>query len=117
MVDKNYELHLYKPSGEYKGILMVDNLEVNLNLQDMSSISFDIPEKINGEYNIRIDEVLDLYEVELHYGNLDGVQDLDFQRYRFVIYQTPLDFQQYNYRHTYLGLSVESKLMAQTIQS
>jgi hypothetical protein len=117
----NHKVYLYKPDGSsssFLGELIVDNLKVDLKLQDISSISFRIPEVINGEVNPRIDEVLDSYIVELWYGRIDGVyENGDFEKVRFRIYSTPLEFAEYKYLHSYSGYSIESDLEFKQIVS
>jgi hypothetical protein len=117
----NHKVYLYKPDGSsssFLGELIVDNLKVDLKLQDISSISFRIPEVINGEVNPRVDEVLDSYIVELWYGRIDGVyENGDFEKVRFRIYSTPLEFAEYQYLHSYSGYSIESDLEFKQIVS
>jgi hypothetical protein len=117
----NHKVYLYKPDGSsssFLGELIVDNLKVDLKLQDISSISFRIPEVINGEVNPRVDEVLDSYIVELWYGRIDGVyENGDFEKVRFRIYSTPLEFAEYKYLHSYSGYSIESDLEFKQIVS
>jgi len=109
---QNYKLELYKPSNEYMGELLVDNLQADIKLEDISSISFTIPEVINGQLNPRVTEVLDMYEVVLSYGDLTAPQQI-----RFVLYQTPLEFDNDIYKHSYSGFSTESKMESQQIVS
>jgi hypothetical protein len=117
----NHKLYLYRPDGtpsSFLGELIVDNLQTDIKLQEISTISFRIPEVINGEVNPRVDEVLDSYIVELWYGKIDGnYEDGDFEKIRFRIYSTPLEFSEYKYLHSYLGYSLESDLEFKQIVS
>jgi hypothetical protein len=108
----NHKVYLYKPDGTtFLGELIVDNLKADIKLQDLSAISFRIPEVINGQVNPRIDEVLDSYIIELWYGKVDGVYaNGDFEKIRFRIYSTPLEFAEYKYLHSYSGYSLQSDL-------
>jgi hypothetical protein len=86
MKDNKYRLFLFKPtainyavdwnSSTYReqllGELKVDNLSVSIKLQDISTINFDLPENIFGQFNPRLSEVLDNYIVELWYGDLSN---------------------------------------------
>jgi hypothetical protein len=117
----NHKIYLYKPDGSpssFLGELIVDNLKVDIKLQEISSIFFRIPEVINGEVNPRVDEVLDSYIIELWYGKIDGVyENGDFEKIRFRIYSTPLEFAEYKYLHSYSGYSIESDLEFKQIVS
>jgi hypothetical protein len=109
----NHKLYLYKPSGEdsdFLGELLVDNLNVDIKLHDISSISFNIPRVINGVPNPRIDQVLDNYIVELHYGRITESYPNDYFKMRFVIYSTPMEFSDSKFIHSYQGSSTESLL-------
>jgi hypothetical protein len=109
----NHKLYLYKPSGEdsdFLGELLVDNLNVDIKLHDISSISFNIPRVINGVPNPRIDQVLDNYIVELHYGRITESYPNDYFKMRFVIYTTPMEFSDSKFIHSYQGSSTESLL-------
>lgn len=109
----NHKLYLYKPSGadsDFLGELLVDNLQVDIRLHDISNISFTIPRVINGIPNPRIDQVLDNYIVELHYGRIDETYPNDYFKMRFVIYKTPMDFSDTKFIHSYQGSSTESLL-------
>jgi hypothetical protein len=96
-------------SFEYKenllGELKVDNLTTSIKLQDISTISFDIPENIFGEFNPRLDDVLDNYIVELWYGDLSNptIQ-------RFVIIKTPMEYNNGLKKYSYQGDSIEGTL-------
>jgi hypothetical protein len=109
MKDNKYRLFLYKPaaanfvvdSAEYRaeflGELKVDNLQTNIKLQEISTLSFTLPESILGELNTRIDEVLDSYVVELWYGKLEGNLGADYfpeqgSRIRFIITKSILNY-------------------------
>jgi hypothetical protein len=110
---ENYKLYLYKPSGDsedFLGELLVDNLQVNIKLHEISSISFTIPEVVNGAANIRLDEVLDGYIVELWYGRVDGIENTDYFKIRFVLHTTPLDYNDFKRTYSYEGFSFESML-------
>jgi hypothetical protein len=109
----NHKLYLYRPSGEasdFLGELLVDNLNVDIKLHDISSISFTIPRVINGVPNTRIDQLLDNYIVELHYGRIDETYPDDYFKMRFVIYKTPSEFSDSKFIHSYQGSSTESLL-------
>jgi len=119
MKNNNYRLFLFKPSAinyvvdwnsfEYReqllGELKVDNLRTSIKLQDISTISFDIPENILGEFNPRLDEVLDNYIVELWYGDLSNptIQ-------RFIIIKTPMQYNEGIKKYSYEGNSIEETL-------
>lgn len=115
-MELNHRLYLYKPSGlaqDFLGELVVDNLQVDIKLQDISTVSFRIPKTINGEFNPRINQVLDSYVVELWYGRVQqtgAVDGVDYQKVRFRIYSTPLEFQEEKFLHSYAGYSIESDL-------
>ena len=115
----NHKVYLYKPNGtSFLGELIVDNLKVDIKLQDISTIAFRIPEVINAQVNPRVDEVLDSYIIELWYGKVDGVYaNGDFEKIRFRIYSTPLDFSDYQYLHSYSGYSLQSDLEFKQIVS
>jgi hypothetical protein len=115
----NHKVYLYKPDGtSFLGELIVDNLKVDIKLQDISTIAFRIPEVINAQVNPRIDEVLDSYIIELWYGKVDGIYaNGDFEKIRFRIYSTPLDFSDYQYLHSYSGYSLQSDLEFKQIVS
>jgi hypothetical protein len=124
----SYRVFLYSPaaagvtlenSNEYfLGELYSDNVEVNLRLQEISTISFSLPEYINGEINPRIAEVLDSYVIELWYGQIDGVfENGDFRKIRFIIYNTPQEFSDEKYLYNYTGYSLESLLEFKSIVS
>jgi hypothetical protein len=113
----NHKLYLYRPGGsasDFLGELLVDNLNVNIKLHEMSTITFTIPEKINNIPNTRLDEVLDGYIVELWYGQVDGVynppSEKDFEKIRFILHKTPLDFNDFKRIYSYEGYSIESNL-------
>ncbi len=108
----NHKVYLYKPDGTtFLGELIVDNLKADIKLQDISTVTFRIPEIINGQVNPRVDEVLDSYIIELWYGKVDGVYaNGDFEKIKFRIYSTPLEFADYQYLHSYAGYSIESDL-------
>jgi hypothetical protein len=84
MGNKNYKLFLYRPAAanyavdtsqyraEFLGELRADNVNASIKLQEISTLSFTLPENILGELNTRLDEVLDNYVVELWYGDLTG---------------------------------------------
>jgi hypothetical protein len=115
-MELNHRLYLYKPSGlaqDFLGELVVDNLQVDIKLQDISTVSFRIPKTINGEFNPRINQVLDSYVVELWYGRVQktgAIDGVDYQKVRFRIYSTPLEFQEEKFLHSYAGYSIESDL-------
>jgi hypothetical protein len=119
MKNNNYRLFLFKPSAinyivdwnsfEYRenllGELKVDNLTTSIKLQDISTINFDIPENVFGEFNPRLDDVLDNYIVELWYGDLSNptIQ-------RFVIIKTPMEYNNGLKKYSYQGDSIEGTL-------
>jgi hypothetical protein len=107
MKDNKYRLFLYKPAAgnfivnspeyraEFLGELKADNVKAEIKLQDISTLTFTLPENILGELNSRIEDVLDAYIVELWYGKLDGNLGADFfpqngDRIRFIITQSVL---------------------------
>jgi hypothetical protein len=122
---KKYRLFLYRPlaanylvdtndyDNEFLGELKADNVKVAIKLQDFSSLNFTLPDNILGEFNTRVDEVLDNYIVELWYGNLNGVVDVDYFRYRFIIVKSPLAYQNgvrvYSYEAQSLEFLLEQK--------
>ena len=118
MANNNYKVFLYKPeavsvtadnAGPYfLGELLVDNLDVSIKLQDISTVNFSLPRVINNTANTRIDEVLDGYVIELWYGNLSGTLNQDYYKYRFTIYTTPLSFSDNKFLHSYTGYSLEA---------
>jgi hypothetical protein len=118
MANNNYKVFLYKPeavsvtadnAGPYfLGELLVDNLDVSIKLQDISTVNFTMPRVINNTANTRIDEVLDGYVIELWYGDLSGTSNQDYYKYRFTIYTTPLDFSDNKFLHSYTGYSLEA---------
>lgn len=99
--EKVYKLDLYKPSGEYAGILDVYNLNVDLSTEDFSSISFNVPAYIDGDENKRLEEILDLYEVSL---------EVKGKKYRFTLKNIPASFDESGPRYLYEGLSTEAEL-------
>jgi hypothetical protein len=119
MKDNKYRLFLFKPtainyavdwnSSTYReqllGELKVDNLSVSIKLQDISTINFDLPENIFGQFNPRLSEVLDNYIVELWYGDLSNptIQ-------RFIITKLPLEYDNGIKRYCYEGNSLEHSL-------
>ena len=118
MANNNYKVFLYKPeavsvtadnAGPYfLGELLVDNLDVSIKLQDISTVNFSLPRVINNTANTRIDEVLDGYVIELWYGDLSGTLNQDYYKYRFTIYTTPLSFTDDKFLHSYTGYSLEA---------
>ena len=98
---KTHKLELYTPAGEYAGLLDVYNLNVELNLKDFSSISFNIAAYVDEEDNKRLLDVLDLYEVVL---------SIYERKYRFVLRSIPASFDESGPRYTYEGLSTDSSL-------
>lgn len=114
----NYRVFLYQPeavsvtadnaAAYFLGELLVDNLDVSIKLQDISTVTFSMPRIINGQDNTRIDEVLDGYVIEIWYGDLDGTVDVDYYRYRFTIYSTPVNFSDNKFLHNYTGYSLEA---------
>lgn len=112
----NYRIFLYKPSGEFKGELIVNNLNVTMSIESFSSISFDIPENINLIPNTRLDDILDNYEVELWYGDISN-NGVNADKVRFVIYKTPLSFDNNVRTYSYSGTSKESILENKTISN
>jgi hypothetical protein len=118
MANNNYKVFLYKPeavsvtannAGPYfLGELLVDNLDVSIKLQDISTVNFTLPRVINNTANTRIDEVLDGYVIELWYGDLSGTLNQDYYKYRFTIYTTPLSFTDDKFLHSYTGYSLEA---------
>jgi hypothetical protein len=117
----SYRLFLYSPGAAsatlnnsqdyFLGELYADNIEVNIKLQDVSTISFTMPQIINGQSNPRINEVLDNYVLELWYGKVDGIySNGDFEKIRFIIYKTPQEFIDDKYIYKYNGFSLESLL-------
>jgi hypothetical protein len=115
-MDTHYKIYLYKPSGldtDFLGELLVDNLNAQIKLHDISTISFTIPEAINGVANPRLDQVLDSYIVELRYGkNITNESNYpsDYSKIRFTIYSTPLDYSDHIRTYSYSGYSLESLL-------
>jgi hypothetical protein len=118
MANNNYRVFLYQPeavsvtaanAGSYfLGELLVDNLDISIKLQDISTVNFTMPRLINNTINTRIDEVLDGYVVELWYGDLSGTLNQDYYKYRFTIYTTPLNFSDNKFLHSYTGYSLEA---------
>lgn len=97
-----YQLDLYKPSGEYAGKLDVYNLNVKLNIDSFSSISFNIASFVDDkEENPRLYDVLDNYEVVLSYGK---------QKHRFSLRSLPAKFDNNGVQYFYEGLSTDSEL-------
>ena len=116
----NHKLYLYKPNGadsDFLGELLVDNLKVDIRLHDISNISFTMPRTINGVANPRIDQVLDNYIVELHYGRVGESYPDNYFKMRFVIYKTPLSFTDEKFLHNYEGASIESLLEFKSINN
>lgn len=112
-MDTNYKLYLYKPAGQasdFLGELLVDNLNAQIKLHDISTISFTIPESINGVANTRLDEVLDSYVVELRYGKDVVLDNGEHSKIRFTIFSTPLEFSDNIRKYSYSGYSLESLL-------
>jgi hypothetical protein len=115
-MDTHYKLYLYKPSGldtDFLGELLVDNLNAQIKLHDISTISFTIPETINGVANPRLDQVLDSYIVELRYGKnitVSANYPADYSKMRFTIYSTPLEYADFKRSYSYNGYSIESLL-------
>ena len=119
-MNTNYKLYLYKPGGlndDFLGELLVDNLNADIKLHDISTITFTIPETINGVVNPRIDEVLDSYIVELRYGRDLITVNGEYSSIRFVIRNTPLDFSDNMRKYSYTGFSLESLLEFKNITS
>lgn len=127
MNNRNYRLFLYKPAAgnfivdsqeyrnEFFGELKADNVIADIKLQDISILSFSLPENILGEINTRIDDVLDNYIVELWYGKLEGTLGADFfpqlgNRVRFIITQSKLDYSDGIKKYTYQANSIEHVL-------
>ena len=110
MRNRNYKLFLYKPSAanyvvdssqyraEFLGELKADNVSASIKLQEISTLSFTLPENILGTFNTRLDEVLDNYVVELWYGDLTGsTLGTDYfpttgDRLRFIITNSNLQY-------------------------
>jgi hypothetical protein len=116
----NHKLYLYKPNGadsDFLGELLVDNLKVDIRLHEISNISFTMPRTINGVANPRIDQVLDNYIVELHYGRVGQSYPDNYFKMRFVIYKTPLSFTDEKFLHNYEGASIESLLEFKSINN
>lgn len=118
MAINNHRIFLYKPeaasvtaynAGPYLlGELIVDNLNVSIKLQEISTVTFTVPRIINNTANTRIDEVLDSYIIELWYGDLSGTLDTDYYKYRFTLYSTPINFSDNKIIHSYTGYSLEA---------
>lgn len=112
-MNTNYKLYLYKPAGQasdFLGELLVDNLNAQIKLHDISTISFTIPESINGVTNPRLDQVLDSYVVELRYGKDVSTDGGEHSKIRFTIFSTPLEFSDNIRKYSYSGYSLESLL-------
>ena len=110
MGNKNYKLFLYRPAAanyavdtsqhraEFLGELKADNVSASIKLQEISTLSFTLPENILGQLNTRLDEVLDNYVVELWYGDLTGTTlGSDYfpttgNRIRFIITTSNLQY-------------------------
>jgi hypothetical protein len=124
MKDNKYRLFLYKPaaagfltdSAEYRaeflGELQVDNLQANIKLQEISTLSFTLPENILGQLNTRIDDVLDSYVVELWYGKLEGNLGADYfpeqgDRIRFIVTKSILNYSEGIKTYSYEADSLE----------
>ena len=116
-MNTNYKLYLYKPAAtesDFLGELLADNVNAEIKLHDISTISFTLPESINGVANPRTDEVLDSYVVELRYGkdilSESSYTSGDYSKIRFTIYNTPLEFSDNKRTFSYTGYSLESLL-------
>lgn len=96
-----YLLELYTPKGDFAGLLDVYNLNVDLKIDDFSAISFDIAAYTDAEENLRLLDVLDLYEVVL---------EIKGKRYRFILNSIPAGFDDSGPRYSYQGLSTDSEL-------
>ena len=119
---KNNRLFLYRPAAaafisntseanaEFLGELRADNINLSAKLQDISSISFDLPESILGEFNPRLNEVLENYVVELLYGNLDGVLNQDYFAIRFIIVKSEMSYTNGVKTYSYSANSLEHNL-------
>lgn len=101
MKRKIYKLDLYKPNGDYAGVLDAYNLQVELKTEDFSSISFNVAAYVDEEKNHRIAEILDLHEVVLK---------LYEKEYSFILRTTPSSFNNEGVKYTYEGLSTQSEL-------
>ena len=118
MAINNHRIFLYKPeaasvtadnAGPYLlGELIVDNLNVSIKLQEISTVTFTVPRIINNTANTRIDEVFDSYIIELWYGDLSGTLGTDYYKYRFTLYSTPINFSDNKIIHSYTGYSLEA---------
>jgi hypothetical protein len=127
MRDNRYRLFLYKPTAaayvvdnagyraEFIGELKADNVSMQLKLQDISTLSFDLPENILGAFNTRLDEVLEGYIVELWYGDLTGALGSDQfpangDRVRFIIVNSRLEYSDGVKKFSYDANSIEHVL-------
>lgn len=127
MRDNRYRLFLYKPAAaayvvdnanyraEFIGELKADNVSVEIRLQEISTLSFDLPENILGTFNTRLNEVLEGYIVELWYGDLTGALGADQfpangDRIRFTIVNSRLEYQNGVKKFCYDANSIEHVL-------
>lgn len=121
----NYRLFLYRPqaaniaitgsypteyNNQFLGELKVFDLKLDLKLQDISTITFKVPENIGTTINSRLFQVLEFFVVELWYGNLEGTVDVDYFRYRFIINKNPLSYSDGQKSYEYSGSSLEYSL-------
>jgi hypothetical protein len=121
----NYRLFLYRPqaaniaitgsypteyNNQFLGELKVFDLKLDLKLQDISTITFKVPENIGATINSRLFQLLEFFIVELWYGNLEGTVDVDYFRYRFIINKNPLSYSDGQKSYEYSGSSLEYSL-------
>jgi hypothetical protein len=76
MENRKYRLFLYRPEAanfavntdehraQFIGDLKANDVRVELRLQDISTLSFTLPENILGEFNTRLDDVLENYIID-----------------------------------------------------
>jgi hypothetical protein len=116
----NFKTWLYTPGGAFLGELVVDNPVLNLQLEGLNStFSFTLPENIESGIlfdpttgytgiqsvvNPRINESLDQFQVEVWYGDLDTDT---FQKQRFIIIETPRQWNNDITRFSYTAYSKE----------
>ena len=116
----NFKVWLYTPGNQFLGELVVDRPVLNLQLEGLNStFSFTLPENIEtalivdananqatieSVVNPRINETLDQFQVEVWYGDLDTD---NFQKQRFVIVETPRQWNNDITSFTYKAYSKE----------
>jgi hypothetical protein len=122
---QNFKVWLYSPGGAFLGELIVDRPILNLQLEGfMSTFEFDIVENIEkaepivfntdlqrnevsqltSVVNPRLNETLDQFQVEVWYGDLETDS---FQKQRFIIIDTPNNFEDDITRFHYKAYSRE----------